>query len=475
MLQLDHETRARLWKRTEELVESYTSNVGRLPVNPKLDPGEIRARLAPFTFDEPVDAEQALEFAARQLTEFQVHTPHPRYFGLFNPNPTAMGVFADALVASFNPQMAAWSHSPFACEVENHVIRALGTRFGYSQTDGTFCAGGAEANHTAVLCALTSLFPYFGERGARSLAAQPVFYVSTEAHHSFHKAARLCGIGREALREIPVDKKLQMRPGALLDQIEMDRYEGLAPFAIVGTAGTTNAGAVDPILELASIAQRERIWFHIDAAWGGAAALAPSVAHLLTGMEQADSITFDAHKWLSVPMGAGIFLTRHSNILSRTFATQTAYMPKEAAGLDIVDPHLHSMQWSRRFIGLKVFLSLAVAGWDGYGDAIEHMIELGDLMRSELISSGWSLKNDTELPVICFTDPKGGNPQEIANRLLASQQAWCSTTLLRGTEQVLRACVTNYNSSADDVRALVQALNSARSSLPDRAPRPSAS
>jgi len=475
MLQLDPKTRAKLWKRTEELIESYITGVSALPVNPKLDPAELRSRLAPFTFDKPVDAEQALEFAARQLREFQVHTPHPRYFGLFNPNPTAMGLFADALVAGFNPQMAAWSHSPFACEAESHVIRALGRRFGYERTDGTFCAGGAEANHTAVLCALTSEFPYFGDRGARSLAAQPVFYVSTEAHHSFQKAARMCGIGREALREIPADGKLQMSPTALRDRIEMDRNEGLAPFLIVATAGTTNAGAVDPILELASIAQRERIWLHVDAAWGGAAALAPSVAHLLAGMEQADSITFDAHKWLSVPMGAGIYLTRHMGILSRTFATQTAYMPKEAEGLDIVDPHLHSMQWSRRFTGLKVFLSLATAGWKGYADSIEHMIEMGSLMRAELTGNGWSLKNDTELPVVCFTDPNGGNPQEIANRLLASQQAWCSTTLLRGKEQVLRACVTNYNSSAEDVRALVQALNSARSGRPGPVPHPSAS
>jgi glutamate/tyrosine decarboxylase-like PLP-dependent enzyme len=464
MLQLDPQTRERLWRRTEELVESYMAEAAGLPVSPKLDPETIRARLAPYTFEKPVPPEEALAFAAAQLREFQVHLSNPRYFGLFNPQPAAMGIFADAIVAGFNPQMAAWSHSPFACEVENHLVRAIGSRFGYdgARTDGVFCAGGAEANHTAVLCALTNEFPYFGERGVRSLAAQPVFYVSTEAHHSFHKAARLCGLGRQALREIPVDAKLRMRPDALARQIAADRAAGFAPFLIVATAGTTNAGAVDPILEIASVAQRERLWFHVDAAWGGAAALAPSVAHLLTGMELADAITFDAHKWLSVPMGAGLYLTRHPSILSRTFATQTAYMPKEAAGLEITDPHLHSIQWSRRFTGLKVFLSLAVAGWSGYREAIEHMVAMGNLLRRELQSGGWRLRNDTELPVVCFDDPGGAHPQEIVNRLLESQRAWCSTTLLRGSDLVLRACITNYRTGAADVRSLVEALGDAR-------------
>jgi len=463
-LQLDRDQRAALWKRVEELVESYGARVGALPVSPRLDPEEIRSRLEEFRFERPVPPEEAVEFAARQLTEFQVHTPHPRYFGLFNPNPTAMGVYADALVAGFNPQMAAWSHSPFACEVEAHLVRSFGERFGYDpeSADGTFCSGGAEANHTALLTALTNEFPYFGDRGARGLAAQPVFYVSTEAHHSFHKAARLCGIGLDALRPVPVDAQLRMIPGALSEMIAADRWAGLAPFLIVATAGTTNSGACDPIPAIAKVAQAERLWLHVDAAWGGAAALAPSVRHVLTGVEKANSITFDAHKWLSVPMGAGIFLTRHRSILSRTFSMVTAYMPKEAAGFEIADPHLHSMQWSRRFTGLKVFLSLAAAGWSGYEEAIEHMIRMGTLLKEELRASRWRVVNETPLPIACFADQGGAGPQAIVNRVLASGEAWCSTTLLNNRDQVLRACITNYATTEADVRALVNSLERAR-------------
>jgi glutamate/tyrosine decarboxylase-like PLP-dependent enzyme len=231
---------------------------------------------------------------------------------------------------------------------------------------------------------------------------------------------------------------------------------------VIATAGTTNAAAVDPIVESGSVARREKLWFHVDAAWGGAAALAPSLSPLLAGMADADSITFDAHKWLSVPMGAGMLLTRHTDILTRTFSTQTAYMPQEAAGLDVVDPHLHSIQWSRRFTGLKVFLSLAVAGWEGYAAAVEHMTAMGHAMRKALAARNWEIVNRSELPVVCFLDQGGADPREIAMRVVASGEAWISTTLLRGKDLVLRACITNYRTSESDILALADSLDRAR-------------
>src|SRR5205085_9439575 len=159
---------------------------------------------------------------------------------------------------------------------------------------------------------------------------------------------------------------------------------GYLPFLVVATAGTTNAGVIDPLPQVAAVAHDHRLWYHVDAAWGGAAAFVPELRPLLAGIEEADSITFDAHKWLSVPMGAGLFLTRHPQALTRAFHTPTPYMPQEARHLDVVDPFDHSMQWSRRFIGLKVFLSLAVAGWEGYAFAIRHQTEMGDHLRGLL-------------------------------------------------------------------------------------------
>jgi glutamate/tyrosine decarboxylase-like PLP-dependent enzyme len=373
-----------------------------------------------------------------------------------------MGIAADALAAAFNPQIAAWSHSPFAAEVERHLVRALGARFGFSETDGAFASGGAEANHTAVVVALSAAFPEFNAAGVRCLPAQPVLYTSREAHHSFRKAARMCGIGTDAVREIGVDASLRLRPDELEAAIIADRASGLAPFLIAATAGTTNAGAIDPLPECAAVAQQHGLWLHVDAAWGGAAALVPELRPLLTGIEHADSITFDAHKWLSVPMGAGLFLTRRLDAMDRAFSMRTAYMPREAAGLDVVDPHLHTMQWSRRFIGLKVFLSLLVAGWEGYERAIRHQTAMGDLLRTRLASAGWQIENDTLLPVVCFTDPHGADPHAMAMDIVASGEAWLSTTLLAAKRTTLRACITNYRTTSEDIAALIDALGRAR-------------
>jgi glutamate/tyrosine decarboxylase-like PLP-dependent enzyme len=317
MLQLARNDRQRLWEELIQAIENYAERIGEHRVTPTLDPASLRRRLSLFDFAKPLDPVEALHVAVHGLWEEQVHTPHPRYFGLFNPAPTTMGIAADALVAAFNPQLAAWSHSPLAAEVEQHLVRAIGGRFGYDvhDCDGTFASGGAEANHTALLTALTHRFPEFSRHGLRGLDRQPVFYISAEGHHSFQKAAKLCGLGTESVREIVIDRDWRIDVARLQAQLDEDRARNLAPFLLVGTAGTTSAGVVDPLSRLADIAEHEKLWYHVDAAWGGAAILVPELQGALDGIERADSITFDAHKWLSVPMAAGMYLTRHPQIL----------------------------------------------------------------------------------------------------------------------------------------------------------------
>ena len=472
-LMLDAGTRAELWRKLVDAVEAYATKIETSRVTPPLDPAMLRASLARFDFSAPVGAFDAFDFLVEGLWKFQTHTPHPRYYGLFNPAPTTMGIAGDALVAAFNPQLAAWSHSPLAIEIEQHLVRAFGARFGYdpARTDGTFASGGMEANHTAVLTALVQKFPEFARRGLRALEAQPVLYASTEAHHSLLKAARMCGLGTDAVHEIPADGSLRMDAEALASRIARDRAQGFAPFLVVATAGTTSAGAIDPLPAIAEVAEREDLWLHVDAAWGGAAALVAELRPLLEGIERADSITFDAHKWLSVPMGAGVYITRHVDILKTSFSIAQTYMPREAAGLNVVDPYTHSMQWSRRAIGLKVFLSLAVAGWEGYATAIRHMVAMGALLREQLEASGWQVVNKTPLPVCCFVDARhaGGRSEDylhkIAMQVVGSGKAWISTTRLAGSTPVLRACITNYRTEAGDIAALIDALEEARSQI----------
>ena len=300
----------------------------------------------------------------------------------------------DALAAVFNPNLAAWSHSPFATEVEQRLVREIGALFGWPReiVEGTFTAGGMEANHSALLAALTEQFPAFRGQGLRGLTADPVFYVSAECHHSFHRAARMCGLGTVGVRAVPVDERLRLDPAELERMIAGDRSQGRAPFLVVGTAGTTNAGAIDPLAEIGAVARRHRLWFHVDAAWAGAAALVPELRSLLAGVERADSVTVDAHKWLSAPMGAGLFLTQRKGSLERAFTEANPYMPREAGEAGGVDQYQLGMQWSRRFFGLKLWLSLLVrlgglplggAADDGAGDASRNRFAPKGLARAQ--------------------------------------------------------------------------------------------
>lgn len=470
ILRLDEQTRLTLWQHLVEAIESYMGSVAQTRVAPELDPQKMRSLLAPLDFNQTLTPLQAVDFVVQNLWENQVHTPHPRYFGLFNPAPTTMGVVADALVAAFNPQLAAWSHNPFADEVEALLARTFAIRFGYplAGTDGTFTSGGAEANHTALLTALMHSFPEFARQGLRAIDKQPSLYVSTQSHHSLIKAARACGLGSDAVRNIPVDDRLQMDVEALSRQILQDKAAGMAPFFVVATAGTTNAGVVDPIPRIAEVADQEGLWFHVDAAWGGAAVFVPELRPLLEGIERSDSLTFDTHKWLSVPMSAGLYLTRHPDILGQTFRITADYMPTDASGLNVVDPYTHSIQWSRRFIGLKVFLSLAVAGWEGYSEVIQHQTAMGELLRRELETAGWEIVNQTRLPVVCFVDrqnPQGKSPayiETIARQVVTSGEAWISTTRLSQDLLALRACITNFQTGPEDISALIHVLGKAR-------------
>lgn len=465
-LTLTSSDRVALWQLTFDEIENYLDSVDTLPAAKNITRPQVLDRLRAVDFHQPVSPEKAIRFAADGLTEMQVHATHRRYFGLFNPGSTTMGIAADALVAAFNPQVATWTHSPFATEVENLVIRELGKKFGFKEPeiDGTFCSGGAEANHTALICALVDRFPNFSSTGLRSLNGDPIIYVSQQAHHSFVKAARFCGLGADNVRQVPIDTNSAMDPTALRQLIEADRKDGKLPFFVAATLGTTNAGILDPVEEIGKIARSNGLWLHVDAAWGGMAALVPELNHLLAGVNQADSITFDAHKKMSVPMGAGVFLTRHRNILGEACRITTDYMPAQAE--DTFDPYTHSMQWSRRFIGLKVFLSLMVAGWDGYAEALRHQARMGDLLRQKLTTASWKVVNNTPLPVVCFTEagrePDANRFTRIVNRLVESGRAWISMTRLAGGMPVLRACITSYRTTEDDLDELVAALEDMR-------------
>ncbi len=465
MLRLEKKVRERLWQRVNDVVEEYLNGVQTHPVASSFVPEEIRGILREWDFDEPMEASDAVDRVVRLLRQHQTHVSHPRYYGLFNPAPSTMGIAADTLVAAFNPQLATWVHCPIGVEMEQHLLRRIGRLFGYREADtgGSFTSCGSEANHTAVLAALAQRFPDVSRRGLRVLTAQPVLYGSTESHYSLEKAARQCGLGAEAVHRVPVDGDLKMRAGALCSRIREDRTAGLEPFLVMATAGTTSAGVIDPLPDIARVAEQEGLWMHVDAAWGGAAAFVPELRHLLDGCERADSITLDAHKWLSMPMAAGMILTRRPRALWDAFQMDADYLPPRPEG--VTEPLATSMQGSRRLIGLKLFLTLAVAGWDTYARTLRHQVDMGHLLRRSLGDAGWNVINKTELPLVCFVDPADGGEahlKEIARRVVSSGEAWISTARIGGRTPVLRACITNFRTQAEDIAALIAVLDRAR-------------
>lgn len=470
---LDTQTRLKLWQELSETIESYITAIDQKRVAPIADVQKIRSVLKSVDFNESINPLEVLNLVNRMSSEYQVHVSHPRYFGLFNPAPTTMSIIADTLVATFNPNVAAWAHSPFAVEVEQYLIQEFGKKFGYKkdETDGTFATGGTEANLTGLLTALVHKFPKFIKKGINGLKTQPTLYVSSESHYSIERAAFMTGLGSDAVRNVPVNDSLHMDLEALDKLIQEDKTAGRTPFLIIATAGTTNAGIIDPISSISEIASQNNLWMHVDAAWGGAAIFLPELKGVLQGIEKADSITLDAHKWLSVSMSAGIFLTKHKNILNETFKVEAEYIPKDVKGLPIINPYNHSIQCSRRFIGLKVFMSLAVAGWEGYIKAIRHQVAMGNFLKQELEKNSWNVINKTELPIACFTDqsPHIKNPDiflnTIADKIVASGKAWLSTTYLNKIIPVLRVCITNHRTTTDDIVTLVDSLEKAKREL----------
>lgn len=467
MFDLSSEERQRMMLHTLEALEDYYQNTRQRRVSPSLDIHRIQQQ-AQVDFGLDRTAEEAVDHVIASLEKFAVHTPHPSYYGLYNPRATFASILGDLIAATYNPQMAAWSHSPFAVEAENHLVKEFGKKFGLPEEsiDGVFTGGGAEANTTAVLCALNHAFPDFANEGVVNAGKRPLIYCSEEAHHSVIKAARSAGLGLKSVRNIPVNEHQEMLIDHLQNQLAEDIEAGHQPFMMIGTAGTTGTGEVDPLPGLATIAKSHGLWFHVDAAWGGAAILSDSCHHLLAGIEKADSITFDAHKWLSVPMSGSMFITTEPEILSKSFRTTTEYMPKDASDLEIVDPFTHSTQWSRRFIGLKLYLSLLMYGWKGYREVIEHQINMGNALRKFLQQKGWKVLNQTSLPVVSFTHEVFLQDADfvpwIAQAVVDSGKAWISRYPVNG-KPALRACITNYDTQEEDLKALVALLETKRS------------
>ena len=446
--------------RLTQALEAADARVRRGAAVPDFDHAAFMAELDSFDFEQPRPLADLCDWAIHQLEHGIVHMTHPRYLGLFNPAPSLPARAADRIAATFNPQLATATTSPAAVAIEAHVARALAQRAGLPPgSGGHFTSGGSEANATALVCALTRSTPAFAEHGARAFPGQPVFYISADSHLAWIKIAHAAGIGRAAARLVPTDGKGRISLPGLERSIAADRASGAIPVMIVATAGTTNAGAVDPLEPCRRAAASCGAWFHVDAAWGGALLTSDALRPMLAGIEAADSITIDAHKWLATTMGCGMFLAARPAILAEAFDVRTTFMPSHTPS---ADPYLTTLQWSRRFVGLRLFLALGTAGWRGYAEHVERAVALGRHLATLLRARSWEVVNDPAMAVVCARPPAGSAPvADIVARILESGQAWVSKAAFEGQE-VIRACITHGQTSEPDVALVAELLDSAR-------------
>ncbi len=431
-------------------------------VAPPRTMAQTQQAVAEVQLDEAIGAVAAFREASELMRQGDLLSASARCFGYFNPTASWPAVLADLLVAMRNPQMAVVTHAPASVAMERRVIRWLLDRLQFpAEAAGNFTSGGSEANATALLVALVRANPDFGELGVAAFEGRPSLYVSADAHLAWIKIARAAGLGTDAVRLVPTTGDGRMEVDALRQALVTDRAAGWRPVMVGATAGTTNAGELDPLRAIARVAQQHELHLHVDAAWAGALIVDETRRPLLDGIELADSVTIDAHKWLSVPMGAGMVFVRDGAAVARAYAVQTGYMP---AG-DGVDAYVTTSQWSRRFLGLRLWMALRAGGTEAYRAMFDRHFELAAWLREELPRRGWRIGNHSPLPVVLFEDAEAGLTSEsIALALEADGRTWLGRVDYEG-RSLLRACFTSFLTERADVELLLDRLDLVRQEL----------
>src|SRR6266852_5309403 len=477
--EFDSKTRRQLGYRLIDQIDAFFSSLPDRPVQLPVDQRTFG------TLDDALpemgeDPGKVLDEICREMVDKGFNVPSANYFGLMNPTPTYMGVLAEALVAGLNPQLATLARSQLASKIELETVGWIGERVGWPGEfpggfNGTFTSGGNEANFSGLALALASKFPNSVEDGVASIGAQPVFYASAESHHSLDKSAGLLGIGRKALRRIAVNEFAQLDPQNLERAIAEDRVAGKKPFCVVATAGTTNSGTVDDLIAISEICERHNLWLHVDGAYGASAIFSDQHRSLVRGIERADSLTLDPHKWLAMPFAAGVILTSHPQILERAFSVAAPYMPK-AAGAQLPDNSRISTQWTRRMNSLKLWLTLRVHGRQAYEELIDRQLKLSrSFVAWVKASEDFELAVPPMLPIVTFRLQAAGRTSQqlaadhdaIVEEVTRDGGRWISETKVRG-ESVLRMMVISYLTEEHHLQGLELALRNAAKDLTDR-------
>ena len=464
-----------------ELMAEYLANIRNRPLYPNTTSREIRDRLDRELPQEPVEFDRLLGTFREVLIEFSRHNGHPRMFGYVQAPGLAIASIADLLASTLNANLTAWRSAPAAVEIERLTIDWIKQIIGFDpKAAGLFVSGGSMANMAGLAAARRAKAPpEISSEGAQSCSRALRVYASEEVHHSIAKAAALLGIGRDNVRMIGVDERYKINLDALVATIEEDRAVGRLPICVVANAGTVATGAFDPLARISEIARRYNLWLHVDAAYGGFAALAPTARPFFASIARADSVALDPHKWLYLPVDCGCILYRDPETARTTFAHEAEYTRVIGQGADEAFAFWdYGPELSRRFRALKVWMLLKGVGLRVLGDAIEK--DLACARHFEKLvneSNDFEMLAPVELSIFCFRHLPANlksaltrSPQREKietqldahnERLLLALQrdgsSYLSNARLRG-RFALRGCVMNYRTTLRDMEILLDDL-----------------
>lgn len=465
----------RLGRAVTKIISDYARSLDRLRVTSDATPDELRK-----LFDEPlpiegIDADSILDRFVEDVLPHAMQIPSPRYYGLFNPTPLPLAVWADALASAINQNGAAWRNSPSASIIEARVLGWLCALVGYGrESGGTLTSGGSEANLLALKCARDHACERARDEGVRAASGDFVVYASEQSHYSLEKSVDILGLGRRSLSKIATDERFHLRTDALREALERDKAAGKILCCIAGAAGATSTGIVDPLDELASLAREYGCWFHVDAAYGGGLAFSDKHRAQLRGIEQADSITIDPHKWMFVPFACGAVLVREGRrVLREAFDMMPEYLSEtreRMKGTDVeYDFFRYGQLGTRRFNALKIWMALKLLGTRGYARIIEGQIELAHYLAARIDElKDFERVGEVETAVCCFRFlPEPARDADLAaqdqlqrtlqQRIEESGEAWLSTTVLHG-RRALRVNINSFLTTRRHVDDLVELL-----------------
>lgn len=441
----------------DAIVDHISGLDSRSPSN-HADPSEMKARLEEPMPEQPQDMATLLDTFKERVYPYAIHPDHPRFFGYIPCSGSMVGILADALSSGTNFFAGHWYAAAGPSQVELVVLDWFKAMLGYpSEAGGLLVSGGSMANLTALT---TARHHKLGER-----FYDGVLYLSEQSHASVERAAKVIGFRQDQIRYIPVDEKYRLDVGALRQAVEADRNADLRPFCVVANAGTTNTGAVDSIADIAAFCREQDLWLHADAAYGGFSMLSERGRNLLQGIEQADSITLDPHKWLYVPFEAGCVICKDRHHLEQTFTMHPEYLQDINRDEDLVNFCDHGIQLTRSFRALKIWMTLKHYGMDTFRALVDQHLDLALLAQALFEQSPvMEVMVPPQLGVVCFRYvpekpvPEGVDREvwlqqineALVDRIHEDGHALLSTTRLEN-RYAIRFCPMNHRTTKEDV------------------------